>query len=313
MNAPTRPAPPAAPEPVFLRLSRLYRRAGFDLRINLNPSFFSNWGDSLYCMLYRDGVPLATGGGGISISELAFFECLRSAVSLDSLFVVGNSGGWSTLALSLLWPDARVVAIDCGMLERPNKFFVALDYDRRRGDASNDFGIALTNEIARANGLNTQVLLGMSPADLPRVVQSACPRPPQLAFIDGGHSNAQIVEDFKGLLGLVDPACIFVFHDVVNWHMEKGFAQCCEIAGRDGRILWRTSSGVGVLLPPDAPPAVREVVDAFSEDETKLREFRRRAPLRRLVSIVEKLPEDSLLGKIKTGIKWANARLPWSR
>lgn len=172
------PAIAKAYEPVFLRLSRLYRHAGYDLRINLNPAYFSGWGDSLYCVLYRDGKPLSTGGGGISLSELNFFECLRSAAPLTSLFVIGNSGGWSTLALSLLWPHADVIAIDCGMLERPNKLFETLDYDRYRGGTGNDFGIALTNNLARANGLKATVVLGTSPEDLPRVIGEFCPAPP---------------------------------------------------------------------------------------------------------------------------------------
>lgn len=300
-------------EPVFLRLSRIYRQAGYDLRINLNPAFFSGWGDSLFCVLYKDGKPLSTGGGGISLSELNFFECLRSAIDCTSLFVIGNSGGWSTLALSFLWSDAEVVAIDCGMLERPNKLFETLDYDRHRGDTKSDFGIVLTNELAAAHHLKAKVVLGMSPQDLPRVIHDNCPAPPQLVFIDGGHSNEQLIKDFEGLQDLVDPNCLFVFHDVVNWHMQKGFQHCCRISGREGRILWRTSSGIAILLPPNTPEAVREVVDAFSEDEEKLKEFKRRAPRRRLVSIIEKLPEESVLGKLKTAIKWVNRRLPWNK
>lgn len=304
-------APSSKPiEPVFLRLSRIYRQAGYDIRINLNPTFFSNWGDSLFCMLYKDGKPLSTGGGGISLSELNFLECLRSAADYSSLFVIGNSGGWSTLALSLLWKQAQTVAIDCGLMEASNKLFEMLDYDRHQGDSKRDFGIVLTNELARENGLNAKAVLGMSPQDLARVISDECPAPPQLVFVDGGHSNEQLIKDFEGLQDLVDPNCIFVFHDVVNWHMEKGFQHCCKVSGREGRILWRTSSGIAVLLPPDTPPVVREVVDAFSEEEEKLKEFKRRAPRRRMVSIIEKLPEKSVLGKLKTAIKWANAHLP---
>lgn len=109
----------------------------------------------------------------------------------------------------------------------------------------------------------------------------------------------------------MDENCFFVFHDVVNWHLEKGFAHCCKVSGREGRILWRTSSGIAILLPKSVSTAVMEVIDAFSEDEKKLQEFRRRAPRRRLVSMIEKLPEDSILGKLKTGVKWVNHRLPW--
>ncbi len=297
-------------EPVFLRLFRIYRQAGYDIRINLNPAFFAGWGDSLFCMLYKDGKPLSTGGGGISLSELNFFESLRSALPLSSIFVIGNSGGWSTLALALLWPEARVAAIDCGLMEKPNPLFEVFDFDRHQGGMPSDFGIVLTNDLARAHHLDVQVVQGMSPQDLPHVIPSACPAPPQLVFIDGGHSNEQVIKDFDGLQRLVDPNCIFIFHDVVNWHMEKGFLHCCEVVGRKGHILWRTSSGMAILLPDTASVAVREVVDAFSESEQKLREFKRRAPRRRMVSIIEKLPENSILGKLKTAIKWINAHLP---
>ena len=220
-------------EPVFLPLSRIYRNAGFDIRTNLNPAFFSGWGDSLFCVLYENGKPLSTGGAGISLSELMFFEALRAATSLQSIFVIGNSAGWSTLALALLWPEARVGAIDCGMLEKPNKMFEVLDYDRRRGGKNNNFGIDLTNQLAERHNLNVKVLLGTSPQDLRRVISEVCPVSPQLVFVDGGHSNEQVIKDFEGLQGLVDHKCIFVFHDVINWRMEKGFffnaAQSLEI------------------------------------------------------------------------------------
>ena len=300
-------------EPVYLRLYRMYRRAGYDLRINLNPAFFSGWEDALFCVLYVNGKPLSTGGGGISLSELNFFECLRSAQSFSSIFVIGNSGGWSTLAFSLLWPEAQVVAVDCGMLEKPNRLFELFDYDRHRGGFSHDFGIDLTNTLARDNDLDATVVLGTSPQDLRRVIGDHCKAPPQLVFIDGGHSNAQLIQDFEGLRDLVDRDCLVVCHDVVNWHMEKGFRRCCETAGREGRILWRTSSGMAVILPSACPAAVREVVDAYSEEEGKLREFKRRAPRRKLVAMIEKLPEESLLGKLKTAIKWLNKRLPSPR
>ncbi len=308
----TSPLDPSA-EPVFLRLRRLYAQAGFDIRINLNPAFFSGWGDSLFCMLYKDGQPLATGGGGISISELYFFECLRSAASFSSIFVIGNSGGWGTLGLSLLWPDAEVIAIDCGMLEPPNKLYEAIDFDRHRGQTGNDFGIELTNDLARRNSLNVRVINGMSPDDLQQTIPSACSRPPDLVFIDGGHSNDQLIRDFQGLQGLVSPACVYVLHDVVNWRMEKGFQECARVSALESRILWRTSSGMAILFPADAPPALREVVTAFTEDDVQLAEFRRRAPRRKMASIIEKLPEESLLGKVKTGIKWANRQMRFRR
>jgi predicted O-methyltransferase YrrM len=248
----------------------MYRRAGYDLRINLNPGFFSGWEYALFCILYVNGKPLSTGGGGISLSELNFFESLRSARSFSSIFVIGNSGGWSTLAFSLLWPEARVVAIDCGMLEKPNKLFELFDYDRHRGGFHQNFGIDLTNTLAREHHLDAEVVLGTSPQDLSRVIGERCKTPPQMVFIDGGHSNAQLIQDFAGLRNLVEPDCLVICHDVVNWHMEKGFRHCCETSHREGRILWRTSSGMGVILPPDCPASVREIVEAYAEDEETL-------------------------------------------
>ena len=91
--------------------------------------------------------------------------------------VIGNALGWSTLALAALLPESRVVALDAG-------------FDRNSLE-----GLALTNRIAAAAGWNARAVKGVSPGDVAGVVKAELGGPVDFAFIDGLHTNAQIVLD----------------------------------------------------------------------------------------------------------------------
>ena len=67
-------------------------------------------GNTLY--LIYDGDEKLSKGGGISLSETAFFEAVFEHYHPKNILVIGNSLGWSTLALGLINPAASIVAID---------------------------------------------------------------------------------------------------------------------------------------------------------------------------------------------------------
>ena len=98
---------------VFLDLLSLYEGEGITVQTSLSPGHFPGFNsqDIPFTYLYRGGVQLAE-GGGIAFAELAFLEHLFTAIHPQRLFVVGNAFGWSTLALAILNPGARIVAID---------------------------------------------------------------------------------------------------------------------------------------------------------------------------------------------------------
>jgi hypothetical protein len=91
---------------------------------------------------------------------MLFFECLFDSYKPARLFIIGNSFGWSTVALSLFNPQSQVVAMDAGM------------------DCNSTEGLQGTNKIARKAGLNVEAVQGVSPQDVGTVLAKHFSAPP---------------------------------------------------------------------------------------------------------------------------------------
>jgi len=231
----------------FTRLLDIYHRAGFQVRTGLNPYQFDNHRDAPFTALYRDGQILPT-GGGVAVQEIYFFETLFEEYHPKRIFVIGNAFGWSTLLLALLNPAARVVALDCGI-----------------EGAWAKAGIDLTNRIAAAEGLPARVVFGTSPQDVDSVVAEHLGSV-DFAFIDGLHTNEQQEKDSDAVRKCASADCVYVAHDVINWHMLDGFERiAAKSPGMIARILIRTPSGIGVLSPVSLEPAIGSRLNAFCD------------------------------------------------
>jgi len=174
-----------------------------------------------------------TRGLGISPSEVYFLEHLFEDYSPKSIFVVGNSFAWSTFALALLNPQAKTVALDACL------------------DKLSEAWIEETNRIAAAEGLSVVAEQGVSPQDVPGVVERNFPDPVDFVFIDGDHTNKQVALDFEAIRAFTNRETIFLFHDVLYWDLQQGVASIRERTGMDCHVLWRTSSGMCLLCHDD--------------------------------------------------------------
>ena len=99
--------------PIVNRLIDIYQRRGFLVSTGLNPCHFENFKTAPFTWLIKEGKN-HTDGLGISTQEIYFLECLFEEFAPQNIFIIGNSFGWSTLAMSLLNPAAQIVAIDSG-------------------------------------------------------------------------------------------------------------------------------------------------------------------------------------------------------
>src|SRR5690349_20813486 len=90
------------------KLLKIYHDAGFQVFTGWNSYHLGGWRDAAFTNVKKDGRPLNTGGGGISWHEVYCFELISKCVQPSRVLVIGNSFGWSTLLISLLWPDAEV-------------------------------------------------------------------------------------------------------------------------------------------------------------------------------------------------------------
>ena len=250
---------------VFVRLIELYENHGYTVQSSLSPSHFPgfNLAEIPFTYIFRGNKQVCK-GGGISLAEIYFFEALFENYKPNSLFVIGNAFGWSTLALALLNPSSKVVAID--MCPRP---------EEREG-------IKVTNTIGEKVSANVVARIGTSPNDVEAIVTSEFSNNLDFVFIDGGHTNEQLLQDFTASQKFASDNCVYVFHDVINFKMSDAFINITKKNPNFlSSFLFRTPSGMAITYSRKLAKTISPVVHCFTETEERqkalLNEGRNRA------------------------------------
>lgn len=231
--------------PILARLASLYESRGIGIATGLNPSHFGDFPHAPFTWFIKSGKSL-TDGLGIALQEIYFIECLFARFHPRSVFAIGNSLGWSTLALALANPTGTVLAIDAGL-------------DRHARD-----GIRFTNLVAEEEGLKVRAVAGRSPEDVPRVLKEAAMPPVEFAFIDGYHSVAQVQLDFDAVHAAAAPGCVYLFHDVANFALSPGIERLARENGLEWRLLLGTSSGMAIVYDPARRPEALDDIAPFA-------------------------------------------------
>ena len=237
----------------FVKLVSLYEKCGLSVQSSLSPAHFPgfNLAEIPFTYIY-DGDEKLSKGGGISLSEIAFFEAVFEHYHPKNILVIGNSLGWSTLALGLINPAASIVAIDLCPREA----------ERR--------GIEVTNMLGKYLTANVLAVEGRSPDAIRPVAEEKLEGLIDFVFIDGGHTNDQMLKDFDTCRAVADPNCVYVFHDVINFQMTQAFNFIAQ-ENQDliSSLLYRTPSGMGISYPKVWADILEPVVIAFSESDQR--------------------------------------------
>lgn len=240
---------------ILPKLHAIYSAAGLHPLTGHSTYHMFDWMDAPFTRFFNNGGLAGEGGGivgcaGLSLFEIMFMEHLRDYLQPKNILVIGNAHGWSTIAASLTWPDAKIVAID-----------------------PDDVGIELTNKLAEANGLKITGVVEYSPGGVAPSCEAHLDGPPEFVLIDAIHTNEAIVTDFRAASAVAAPDCAYLFHDVVNWRMMDGLKVCQAESGLDGRVLTRTPSGMAMLFK-DPSPEFLSYVDCFSDNSDLLKAYR---------------------------------------
>ncbi len=230
--------------PIASRLVAIYRGRGIDIASGLNPSHFDNLPTAPFTRFIKEGESL-TNGLGIALQELYFLECLFAGFRPRHLFVIGNALGWSSLALGLLQPRGRVLAIDAGT------------------DRNAAWGIELTNSLAQEHGLPVLAVAGRSPEDVPGALLAHAMVPVEFAFVDGYHSPEQVALDFAAIRPHAAPGCLYLFHDVENFGLHAGIEHIATESGLAWELLLGTTSGMALVFDPAHRPAALDHIAPF--------------------------------------------------
>lgn len=227
------------------RLFDLYRQHGFTVVSGLNPAHWQGLNSAPFTWLMRDGRSY-TNGLGIALQEVFFLESLFSHYHPRRIFVIGNSFGWSAVSLALLNPAAEIVAIDAGFDEHAND------------------GLDLTNAIASEAGLKLTARKGTSPGDVPGILARSFDLPVDFTFIDGYHSNAQIVLDFDAVRAHAAADAVYLFHDVHEFDLYEGLGRIEAQSGLELRRLLATPSGMAIAFPAMLAATLAPTLDVFA-------------------------------------------------
>ncbi len=243
---------------LFPRLVQLYKRYGLQVLSSVAPILWLRMAtdksapmttlpnDRLFTYVFSEG-RLCSGGGGLHMTELYLLECLAEVISPQRIFIIGNAFGWSTLALSLCFPAARVVAIDSD------------------GAPGGNEGVAFVNGVTAAEGLNATAVVATSPQDVARVVEADLGGAIDLVLIDGDHSNDQQTIDFEACRSVASPDCVYLLHDVLNWDLLASFKDLVRAHGTEmnASLLTRTASGMAVFYPKSSTEKLGPLLGAF--------------------------------------------------
>ena len=209
---------------MFPRIIKAYADHGY--RIDLgNPSrLFASLIDA------SDGRRMST-GGGLSMADAMLFTGLSRIITPDAIFVIGNAFGFSTFVLAELFPNALIDVIDA-----------------ESEGADNLRGSELTRKISAEHYPNVKLTAGYSPQDIPRAVRSP---QYQMVFVDGLHTDAQMLLDFHGVLPILARDCVVVFHDVALFSMYAAWADIrreAEVEGFEAFELPWTPFGLTAIV-----------------------------------------------------------------
>lgn len=222
------------------RLLSAYEKHGY--AINIGGAFSVS-----YPVEKSTGRPLVL-GGAVTVSDIGLFSALsRLPIIINGWFIVGNAFGLSTFILAELFPSSLIDAIDAEVVGRDNIT-----------------GSEITRKIAAEFFPNVSLTTGFSPADLDKAMRL---EKYSGVFIDGLHTNEQIVLDFEGVMPRLADESMVIFHDVGLCRMYTGWAKCRDVGAACGFTAYEFPyTGTGSAILVRGFPAAQSLFNLSSGD-----------------------------------------------
>jgi len=160
--------------------------------------------DCLPTTLCRDGRTV-NASYAISMSDIQVFEWIAHISPWQRALVIGNSFGFSTFIIAGLCAGCFVDVIDAEVEGSENRL-----------------GSELTRRIAENDFPGVKLTIGFSPQDLAKACRFSNY---DFIFIDGLHTNDQLMADFKGVRELRAENSVVYCHDVGMAKMHSGWSR----------------------------------------------------------------------------------------
>ena len=168
---------------------------------------------------------------GMTLRDMYLFELIGRELNPDRAMVIGNAYGIGVNSIGDALRPVRIDAIDA----------------ETDGEWS-AHGSELTRRVASRLGIDLKLTKGWSPRD----IDEACRFDEyDLCFIDGEHTNEQMLADFDGIRDRLADRCAVVFHDVGQLGMQPAWQQIRRDTAGEGFAAHEvtfTDVGTCVLL-----------------------------------------------------------------
>lgn len=180
---------------MFPKLLKAYKEAGYPIHCGNN--------NCLCGALSQSNGEDAHTGGGVSLTDIAFFIGLSKVFTPSRILAIGNASGYGAFCLAEVFPTSPIDVIDAEIEGSFNKL-----------------GSELTVNISQKyynNQINLQI--GFSPEDLRLFRDNRY----DFIFIDGWHSNEQQLKDYDGTKQFALNSCVIYLHDVELAKMQDSY------------------------------------------------------------------------------------------
>ena len=159
--------------------------------------------DCLPTRLAKDGRPLQI-SYAISLTDILLFQWIAGSAPWRRALVIGNAFGFSTFVIAALCPSSLVDVIDAEI-----------------EGIENGTGSDLTRKIAKEFFPSVQLTKGFSPQDLHKACRF---KEYDFIFIDGMHTDDQLIKDFEGIRDRRSRNSAVYCHDVGMARMHKAWS-----------------------------------------------------------------------------------------
>eukprot|EP00929_Paragymnodinium_shiwhaense_P051745 TRINITY_DN25998_c0_g1_i3.p2 TRINITY_DN25998_c0_g1~~TRINITY_DN25998_c0_g1_i3.p2 ORF type:complete len:316 (+),score=69.29 TRINITY_DN25998_c0_g1_i3:467-1414(+) len=159
------------------------------------------------CICLTSVKKLSSGWGLCAADSELFVRLTKILPAKADVFIIGNAFGYSSILLALLLAG-HVDALDAEI-----------------EGTCNTAGSWLTRKIAKKAGLDLQLTSGFSPQDVPGAMRA---QKYGLAFIDGDHTEKQMLLDFYAVEPYMADSAVIVLHDIASFDLDKAVAKLPE-------------------------------------------------------------------------------------
>jgi predicted O-methyltransferase YrrM len=194
--------------------------------------------DCLLTRLFKDG-RVINASFAVSMSDIQVFKWIADMSPWQHALIIGNSFGFSTFIIAELCPGCYVDVIDAEVEGSENRL-----------------GSELTRKIAERDFPSVRLTIGFSPQDLPKACRF---NDYDFIFIDGLHTNEQLIADFNGIRSLRRENSAVYCHDVGIAKMHEGWSQIkAEMLEENDEAFDLHFTSFGATIVVRGNPAFRE-------------------------------------------------------